>query len=170
MPIRDMILFEFDREMSITRKTLERVPEGKPDWTPHEKSMKLGRLAAHIAELPGLGVASLKLDSLDLAPPGAPPRQPNVMTSRNQVLEMFDKNVADARAALASATDEQLMQPWSFNRGGKELFKVPRVAAFRGFALNHIIHHRGQLSVYLRLNNVAVPSIYGPSADENPFA
>jgi uncharacterized damage-inducible protein DinB len=170
MAIRDLILPEFDLEMEVTRKTLERVPEGKGDWTPHEKSMKLGRLAGHIAELPGLGSAALDLDSLDLSPAGAPPRQPNVMTSRQQVLELFDKNVAAARASLAKATDEQLMSLWQFNRAGKNLFTIPKVAAFRNFVINHVIHHRGQLSVYLRLNNAPVPSIYGPSADENPFA
>ena len=170
MAIRDMILPEFDHEMAVTRKTLERIPEGKSDWTPHEKSMKMGRLAGHIAELPGLGTATLDLDSFDLAPEGAPPRQPNVMTSRQQVLELFDKNVAAARASLAKVTDDQLMRQWSFLRGGKSLMTLPKIAAFRGLVINHVIHHRGQLSVYLRLNNAPVPSIYGPSADENPFA
>jgi len=170
MAIRDMILPEFDQEMAITRRTLERVPEGNPDWAPHDKSMKLGRLAGHIAELPSLGSATLDTDSFDIAPPGAPPRQPNVMTSRQQVLELFDKNVASARASLAKATDEQLMRNWAFQRGGKNLFNIPKIAAFRGFVINHVIHHRGQLSVYLRMNGAAVPSIYGPSADENPFA
>ena len=168
--IRDMILPEFDREMAVTRTTLERVPEGNPDWAPHAKSMKLGRLAGHIAELPALGAATLDLDSFDINPPGAPPRQPNVMTSRKQVLELFDKNVASARASLAKATDEQLMHLWSFSAAGKNLFTVPRIAAFRSFVISHVIHHRGQLSVYLRMNNALVPSIYGPSADENPFA
>jgi uncharacterized damage-inducible protein DinB len=170
MPIRDMLLPEFDREMSTTRKTLERVPESCCDWTPHEKSMKMGRLAGHIAELPSLAAAALAQDSFDIAPPGAPPRTPNVMTSRQQVLEMFDKNVASARSALTTISDEELMRQWSFRRGGKDLLTMPKVAAFRAFVVNHVIHHRGQLSVYLRLNNVAVPSIYGPSADENPFA
>lgn len=170
MAIRDLMLPEFDHEMAVTRKTLERVPEGKCDWTPHERSMKLGRLAGHIAELPAFGSATLDLDSFDIAPPDAPPRQPNVMTSRQQVLELFDKNVAAARASLAKATDEQLMRSWSFQRAGKPLVTVPKVAAFRSFVLSHVIHHRGQLSVYLRLNNAPVPSIYGPSADENPFA
>jgi uncharacterized damage-inducible protein DinB len=170
MAIRDMILPEFDQEMAITRKTLERVPEGNPDWAPHDKSMKLGRLAGHIAELPGLGSATLDTDSFDIAPPNAAPRQPNVMTSRTQILELFDKNVAAARQSLSKATDEQLLRNWSFQRAGKNLFNVPKIAAFRGFVINHVIHHRGQLTVYLRMTNTPVPSIYGPSADENPFA
>jgi uncharacterized damage-inducible protein DinB len=170
MAIRDLIIPEFDHEMALTRKTLERVPEGKPDWRPHDKSMSLGRLAGHIAELPGLGSAALDTDSFDIAPPGSAPRSPNVMSSRRQVLEMFDKNVASARASLSKATDEQLMRNWSFQRAGKNLLTMPKIAAFRGFVINHVIHHRGQLSVYLRLNNGPVPSIYGPSADENPFA
>jgi uncharacterized damage-inducible protein DinB len=170
MPIRDAILPEFDQEMKITRKTLERVPEGKPDWTPHEKSMKMGRLAGHIAELPGLIVKAVEQDSLDFRPPGATPAQPTVMTSQKQLLELFDKNVSAARSAIAGASDEHFMKQWSLLSGGKVLLSLPRVAVVRGFVINHVIHHRGQLSVYLRLNDVAVPSIYGPSADENPFA
>lgn len=170
MPMRDMILPEFDHEMAVTRKVLERVPEGKSDWTPHEKSMKLGRLAAHVAELVSFGPATLDHDSFDPAPPGAPPRTPNVMTSRQHLLETFDKNVAAARASLSKVSDEQMMRNWTFQRGGKPLVTVPKAAAFRSFVMSHVIHHRGQLSVYLRLNNVPVPSIYGPSADENPFA
>jgi uncharacterized damage-inducible protein DinB len=170
MAIRDMILPEFDREMSLTRKTLERIPEGKPDWKPHDKSMPMGRLAGHTAEMCTWVANSLDQDSLDLNPPGAPPRQPSVMTSRAQLLETFDKNVATARAAIAKATDEQFMQPWTLLAGGKTIFTMPKIAVVRNFVLNHTIHHRAQLGVYLRMNNVAVPSIYGPSADENPFA
>ncbi|MGB0035256.1 MAG: DinB family protein [Candidatus Acidiferrales bacterium] len=169
MAIRDSILPEFDNEMAITRKTLERVPEGKSNWAPHEKSMKMGRLAGHLAELPSLAVRTIELDSLDFQPAGAPPRVPFVMSSRKGLLETFDKNVASARAAIAGASDEHLAKPWSLQIGGKELFKLPRAAVLRTLILNHVIHHRGQLSVYLRLNNVPVPSIYGPSADENPF-
>jgi uncharacterized damage-inducible protein DinB len=166
MAIRDAILPEFDHEMATTRKTIERVPESNLDWAPHQKSMKLGRLAGHLAELPGLAIAALSMESLDVRPPGAPPREPTVMTSRQQVLGLFDKNVAAARAALAAASDADLMKTFMFLVGGKQVFSLPRAAALRGFVLNHVIHHRGQLTVYLRLNNVAVPSIYGPSADE----
>jgi len=169
MAIRDSILPEFDFEMSATRKTLERVPEGKPDWKPHDKSMKLGRLAGHLAELPTWVAATLNQDSLDLMPPGAPPRTPAELTSRKQLLEGFDKNVAAARAAIAAASDEQFMQPWSLLKGGQKIMTLPRIAVVRSFVLNHSIHHRAQLGVYLRLNDIPVPSIYGPSADEGAF-
>ncbi|HTV58382.1 MAG TPA: DinB family protein [Verrucomicrobiae bacterium] len=169
MPIRDAILPEFDNEMAGTRKTLERVPEDKPDWKPHDKSMKLGRLAAHLAELPTWASLSLAQDSLDIAPPGAAPRDPAVMTSRRELLDAFDKNVASARAAIAAASDETFMQPWTLLKGGQKIMTIPRIAVVRNFVLNHAIHHRAQLGVYLRLNDIPVPSIYGPSADENPF-
>lgn len=170
MAIRDAILPEFDNEMKTTRKTLERVPEGKGDWKPHEKSMTLGRLAGHVAELPSFASMALSSDSFDVRPAeGAPARQPLVMTSRQQLLEAFDKNVAAAREAISKASDEDFMKMWSVLAGGKPMMTMPKVAVVRSFTLNHLIHHRGQLSVYLRLNNEPVPSIYGPSADENPF-
>jgi uncharacterized damage-inducible protein DinB len=170
MAIRDAILPEFDNEMKTTRKTLERVPEGKGDWKPHEKSMTLGRLAGHMAELPTFATRALTSDSFDVRPAsGAPPRQPLVMTSRQQLLEAFDTNVVAAREAISKASDEDFMKPWSVLAGGKPMMTMPKVAVVRTFTLSHLIHHRGQLSVYLRLNNEPVPSIYGPSADENPF-
>lgn len=166
MAIRDVFLPEFDHEMAITRKTLERVPEGKSDWKPHDKSMSMGRLAGHLAELNSLVPIAMERESLDFRPPGAPPREPNVMSSRAKLLEDFDKNVAAARAAIGQASDEQMTKIFTLQSGGNTIFTLPRTAVLRGFVLNHIIHHRGQLSVYLRLNNVSVPSIYGPSADE----
>ncbi len=166
MAIRDVFLPEFDHEMAITRKTLERVPEGKSDWKPHDKSMSMGRLAGHLAELNSLVPIAMQRESLDFRPPGAPPREPNVMSSRVKLLEDFDKNVAAARAAIGQASDEQMTKIFTLQSGGNTIFTLPRTAVLRGFVLNHIIHHRGQLSVYLRLNNVSVPSIYGPSADE----
>ena len=171
MALRDSILPEFDHEMAVTRKTLERVPEDKPDWKPHEKSMTMGRLAGHVAELPGFVTIALQQDSFDVRPaPGAPQRQPLVMSSRQQLLEAFDKNVAGLRSSLSSASDETLLKSWSLLNGDKTIFTAPRIGVVRAFCLNHIIHHRAQLGVYLRLNNVPVPSVYGPSADENPFA
>jgi len=167
MAIRDMILPEFDNEMATTRRTLERIPEGKPDWKPHDKSMTLGRLAGHIAELPGMAAQALQSDSLDVQS-GARP-QPLVMTSRKQLLDEFDKNVAAGRQAISGASDEDLMKSWTMLAGGKAIVSMPRTAVVRTFLLAHVIHHRGQLTVYLRLNNVPVPAIYGPSADENPF-
>ena len=166
MPIREAILPEFDHEMGTTRKTLERVPEANTDWKPHDKSMSIGRLAGHLAELPTLVPLALQRESVDFRPPGAPPRQPNIMSSLKQLLEDFDKNVAAARAAIAQSSDEDLKKIFTLQAGGKTIFSLPRTAALRTFIMNHIIHHRGQLSVYLRLNNVSVPSICGPSADE----
>jgi uncharacterized damage-inducible protein DinB len=166
MAIRDAFLAEFSHEMATARKTLERVPEGKAEWAPHARSMKMGRLAGHIAELPGLVTAALSQDLLDFRPPGAPPRVPFVMTTREALLQAFDKNVGAASAAILGASDESLMKTFTLAAGGKVIFSLPRLAALRGFVLNHVIHHRGQLTVYLRLNDVPVPSIYGPSADE----
>lgn len=166
MAIRDSFLAEFDHEMISTRQTLERVPEGKPDWAPHEKSMKMGRLAGHLAELSGWAATIINQDSLDFRPPGAPPMQPVVMTSRKQLLDLYDKKVAEARTAISTVSDESLMKPWSLLSGGQVIMTMPRVVFLRSFVMNHVIHHRAQLGVYLRLNNVPVPSVYGPSADE----
>jgi len=166
MALRDGLLAQFDYEMMGTRKTLERVPEGKPDWAPHAKSMKMGRLAGHLAELPGWAVETINRDSLDIAPPGGAPFQPLVMTSRKQLLEAFDKNAAAGRAAIAGAGDEMLLGPWTLQAGGNTIFTMPRLAVLRSFVLSHIIHHRAQLGVYLRMNDIPVPSLYGPSADE----
>ncbi|MGA7920021.1 MAG: DinB family protein [Candidatus Acidiferrales bacterium] len=166
MAMRDAILAEFDHEMISTRQTLERVPEGKGDWAPHEKSMKMGRLAGHVAELCGWTSAIILQDNFDFRPADAPPRQPMVMTSRKQLMDEFDKNQAAARAAIAGASDESLQKTWSLLRGGQTIVSMPRMNFLRSFVMNHIIHHRAQLGVYLRMNNVPVPSVYGPSADE----
>ncbi len=166
MPIAQSIILEFDHEMANTRRALERVPEDKLGWKPHEKSMTLGRLATHIAEVPGYTHQTMTTESFDFAPPGAPPYQPQTAGSRAEILDIFDKNVAAAKAAIAGATDSQLTTTWTLLSGGTALFSLPRVAVLRGMIFNHLIHHRGQLTVYLRLNDVAVPSLYGPSADE----
>jgi len=159
------LLQEFEFEVPATRKTLERGPSNL-DWTPHSKSMKMGRLAQHLSEIPDWAVKAITLDELDLAPVGAPPYQPPVLTSAADALATFDKNVAAAKEALAGATDEHMMKPWSLKMGGKTLLTMPRVAVVRNFVLNHTVHHSAQLGVYLRLNNVPVPQVYGPSADE----
>ena len=166
MPIADSILPEFDNEMANTRKTLERAPDDKFAWKPHEKSMTLGRLAGHLAEMPGWGVYTLNTASFDIAPADGPAMQPFQPKSRQEVLSLFDKGVAEMRAALAAAKDDQLLQPWSLLSGGTPIFTMPRIAVIRGMILNHSIHHRAQLGVYLRLNNLPVPALYGPSADE----
>jgi uncharacterized damage-inducible protein DinB len=166
MKLSDLFLPEFDQEMTTARKTLERIPEDKLSWKPHEKSMPLGRLAGHVAELAGWAVPTLTQDSLDFAPPGGQPMQPTIATSRKQVLEIFDKNREESRRAIAGVSDEDLMKNWSLLRGGQTLMTMPRIAVLRSFCINHIIHHRAQLGVYLRLNDIPVPSVYGPSADE----
>jgi uncharacterized damage-inducible protein DinB len=152
--------------MANTRKTLERVPEDKFAWKPHEKSWAMGGLATHLANLPSWAVLTLSQDSFDMAPPGGEPWKNPLASSRQELLEMFDKNIADARAAIAGASDERMFSPWSLLSGGNTLMTLPKIAVLRSFVMNHIIHHRAQLGVYLRLNDVPVPSIYGPSADE----
>ena len=169
MPISQALLPEFDQEMANTRKSLERVPDGKFAWKPHEKSMTMGRLASHCAEIPGWAIPTIQQDELDLAPPGAPPFQPTVANTTAELLAIFDKNVAGARAALADVSDEHLMKTWSLLMTGRAIITMPRVAVIRGMVMNHLIHHRAQLGVYLRLNDVPVPATYGPSADEGKF-
>jgi uncharacterized damage-inducible protein DinB len=167
MSISQMLLPEFDQEIASMRRTIERVPESKFDWAPHPRSMTMGRLASHIAEMPTWAATTLQQDSLDIAPVGQPPSEPANFKSRASLLEAFDKNAAAARAAIAGASDEQLRSSWSLLKGGQALMTMPKLAVVRSFVLNHCIHHRGQLTVYLRLNDVPVPSIYGPSADES---
>ena len=166
MGLSQSLLPEFDQEMANTRKVLERVPEDRPDYKPHPRSMTLGRLAGHLAELPGWGGITLTSESLDIMPPGAPPRKAYVMTSRKEMLELFEKNVAEARAAIAAASDEDLAKSWTLLAGGRQVLTLPRSAVLRSFVLSHSIHHRAQLGVYLRLNDVPLPALYGPSADE----
>jgi uncharacterized damage-inducible protein DinB len=153
--------------MGNTRRTLERVPDDKFDWQPHDKSTALGPLASHLANLPGLAVMALSSTEFDFAPPGGAPFRPPQNNTRQEVLDTFDRNVAAAREAIANASDEQLMESWTLLSGGKTLFTLPRAGVLRMLLLNHSIHHRAQLGVYLRLLDVPVPSIYGPSADES---
>lgn len=169
MRISDTILPEFDMEMANTRKTLERVPDDKFDWTPHPKSTTMGGLSTHLANIPTWAVHALEKDSIDMAPVGQPPLRVEPARSRQEVLDRFDDAVRRAREAISGADNERLLQPWSLLSGGKTLMTLPRVAVIRGFVLNHNIHHRAQLGVYLRLNDIPVPSIYGPSADETSF-
>jgi uncharacterized damage-inducible protein DinB len=166
MAIKDGLLPEFDHEMAGARKTLERVPDDKFDWKPHEKSSAMGALATHIAGLAGWATFTISQDSLDIAPNGEPQRT-TPLTSQAELLEKFDQNVAASRDAIAAASDEVLFQPWTLLANGKVLMTMPRVAVLRSFVLNHLIHHRAQLGVYLRLNDIPVPSIYGPSADDS---
>jgi uncharacterized damage-inducible protein DinB len=168
MLIRDTLLPEFDHETANTRKVLERVPEDKLTWKPHPKSWTMAALAGHLANIPGWVPYTLGGDGIDIADPNGPKPDPDPK-SRKELLERFDKNVAAARAALAAAENDVFMQPWSLKSGGKAVFTMPKAAVLRSFVFSHAIHHRAQLGVYLRLNDVPVPAIYGPSADENPF-
>jgi|SRR5580765_1479085 uncharacterized damage-inducible protein DinB len=162
MALKDTLLSEFDHEMGTTRRLLERIPDEKFEWKPHEKSMPLGGLATHLSNLPNWGTTILNDVSYDLA---AGPPNLTQAASRAEVLSHFDAATVRTRTAL-DKTDAELAAPWKLKRGDQELFSLPRSAAFRMFVLYHIVHHRGQLSVYLRLNDVPVPAIYGPTADE----
>ena len=168
MGLSNALLPEFDNEMANTRKTLERVPDDRFDWKPHEKSTAMGGLAGHLANLPSWGSLTVGSDSFDMAPGGQPLKAP-ALSSGKEVLAKFDENVAATRAAIAGASDEELFKPWTLLSNGNTLITMPKVAVLRNFVMNHMIHHRAQLGVYLRLNDIPVPSIYGPSADENPF-
>ncbi|MGH9686061.1 MAG: DinB family protein [Candidatus Acidiferrales bacterium] len=164
MPLKQFLIEEFDREMTNTRKTLERVPAEKWDWKPHNKSGTLGWLAGHIATLPGFGTAILRTPSLNIA--GA--KFPRV-ESHAMLIDTFDRAAEDTRKALSELKDEQLDQNWTLTNNGQTIFALPRYHALRNMCFNHVIHHRAQLTVYLRLLDVAVPALYGPSADEATF-
>jgi len=165
MPINEILLPEFDQEMAQTRKLLECVPEGRMDYKPHERSMTLGRLAGHVAELPSWATTTLTTEGLDIRPG----QQPYIAKSRQELLATFDKNVAEARPRIVAATDKELSQTWTLTFTGRPVFAMPRAAVLRSTFMNHLIHHRAQLGVYLRLNEVAIPGMYGPSADEMKF-
>ena len=163
MQISEMYLPEFEHEMHRTRQILERVPEGKQEYAPHEKSMPLGKLAVHIARLPQFALYILEQPELDIA---KTPHKPLVMESRQQLLDEFAALVSQTRGAIAQATDAHWQQPWKFSFQDKIISNEPRYSVYNGLFLNHMVHHRAQLGVYLRLNNIALPAIYGPSADD----
>ena len=165
MRTAELLLQDFDSEMSNTRRTLERVPEEKPDYRAHDKSMPMGRLAMHCATLPLFGSYLIEDEGMDLAA-SKRPQSDLTFTSREQCLKQFDENAARCRAALAAATDEQLAAPWRFSFGEQLISNDARSSSFRRIFFNHLIHHVAQLGVYLRLNGVPVPALYGPSADE----
>lgn len=166
MPIAESILPEFDHETVTTRTILERVPEANADWKPHVKSMSLGSLAMHIVTVSCYwGSAALRQTEFDTNPPGGPAVTPPRFESTAQLLKVYDDGIRAARALLIATSDAEFMMPWTLKNSGKTLFSLPRVGVFRSFVLNHAVHHRGQLSVYLRLLEVPLPSIYGPTAD-----
>jgi uncharacterized damage-inducible protein DinB len=166
MKLIDSLITEFEHEAQTTRKHLERLPDDKLDWRPHEKSFRAVALASHITESLGWTDAVFNQDEVDFDPSTY---TPYVATSAADLLKTFDDNVAKGKEALASANEDSLEQPWSLKIMGRVQFERPRAAVFRDFVLSHVIHHRGQFSVYLRLLNVPVPGSYGPSADEQPL-
>jgi uncharacterized damage-inducible protein DinB len=163
MTIAEVLLLDYDAEIQNTRRILERIPEDKPDWKPHDKSMPIGRLAVHAARLPEFATTILTTDDLNLANHKFPPM---VFESREKLLAELEKTSTEARHALQSASDEHLQAHWKLSWGEKPIAEGPRAVLYRTMFLNHLVHHRGQLSVYLRLNEVPVPGLYGPSADE----
>lgn len=166
MNLAQTLLPEFDHEMAGCRRTLERVPDASFGYRPHPKSFTLGELANHLATMPGWVTATLATPEMDFTAPETRASMPEPVHTRQELLEIFEGGVAEARARLAGATDADLLAVWSGKAGGKVLFAMPRMAVLRSFVMNHAIHHRGQLTVYLRLLDQPVPALYGPSADE----
>jgi len=167
MSIAQSLLPEFDQEMAGTRKVLERVPSEKWNWKPHEKSGTLGWLASHVSTIPGWYTMTLQTENLDYAPVDGPQYEPPKIENTQHLLATFDKESGEARSALNKASDADFNVNWTLLAGGKEIFTMPRIACLRGMVMNHMIHHRAQLTVYLRMLNVPVPGLYGPSADES---
>ena len=164
MPLIDLLLPEFDREMGLTRRALERVPDGQFDWRPHPTSVTLGRLAEHLTEMPMWATKTLDQSELEASTQRPPDYKPP--STRAAVLAQFDASYRAARQLLVNKTDAEFAAPWKLKNGGKEVFTAPKTMVMRNFVLNHMIHHRGQFTVYLRMLGVPVPSIYGPSGDE----
>jgi len=160
------LLPEFDREMANTRRVLERVPRERLGWKPHQKSTTMGELATHIAQLPKWAAITIRGTEFDLAPKGGSSMHATPVETVEEALRRFDEHVREARAAIAGASEETLLAEWTLRAGERTVFVMPRAAVLRGMVMNHIIHHRAQLGVYLRLNDVPLPSIYGSSADE----
>jgi uncharacterized damage-inducible protein DinB len=165
MGVNESFMAELQYEAQTTRRLLERVPAAALAWKPHEKSMTLGRLASHVAEIPHWIPAIIETSEFDI---GAANSTGMNSSDVQEILDAFDANVIKAKESLKSVTDQQLMEKWRLRRGDHVLFELPKIAVLRSMAFSHQVHHRGQLSVYLRLQDVALPSIYGPTADE-PF-
>jgi uncharacterized damage-inducible protein DinB len=169
MPIADWLLPEFDAEMAAARRHLERVPMDDPDWKPHEKSMTIGYLAFLCASLPGWVTSTLKRTELDIQPPPGKTWGDDAPRTTEGLLARFDYDVAQGRKVLIEATEDDWQVPWTLKMGGHVLMTQPRWMVYRQSVINHLVHHRAQLGVYLRLRGIAVPSVYGPSADEQTF-
>lgn len=162
MPITEALLPEFDQEMASTRKMLERVPDDRLDFKPHQKSWTMRSLANHLSMIPGWAVETMTKDSIDIAGFVPPPEA----QSRQELLDQFDKGVTAGREVLAKAADADFSKPWSLTNNGTPMITLPRLTCIRSWVMNHLIHHRAQLGVYLRLNDIPVPQVYGPTADE----
>ena len=156
-------LGEVEQESATTRKVLERVPADKFDWKPHEKSMTFSRLATHVAEMHGWTKHTLDFPELDFSKMDYKPFEPKTTA---ELVEHFEKSLSEARESLKGASDETFMEDWTMRNGEQIYFTMPKIQVLRGMVFNHIVHHRAQLSVYLRLNDIPVPAMYGPSADE----
>jgi uncharacterized damage-inducible protein DinB len=168
MPIKDALIAEFDREMASTRRALDRIPDDKLGFQPHPKSWTMGGLITHIAQIPGWGTMTMAMDEFDLEPGGKKYEPPPSFTSTAGALAEFDKGVAECRAAM-DRDDAHYFGEWKMSKNGDVKLAMPRAAVMRSFVMNHLYHHRGQLTVYLRLAGISVPEIYGPSADEGTF-
>ncbi len=166
MTIAESLLPEFDQEMGNTRKVIARVPNGKTDWRPHPKSMQLGYLAVHLSMLPNWVNMILEKDELDIGLMMKSGWKMPDFESADASVAVFDDIIMKARSALATASDAELMKPWSLKNNGVVVFTLPKIATLRSMVFNHVIHHRGQMTVYLRLNDVPLPGLYGPTADE----
>ena len=166
MTIAEGFFIEFDEEMKKTRSMLERVPDAVLDYKPHPKSMSMRELASHIAEIPGWGATALESDELDLQPPQGPAYKPYLGESSDGILGSFDGSVVKAKEAISAVSDEAILTDWTFLMHAKPIFTMPRIAVLKSMTLCHIIHHRAQLGVYLRMNDVPIPGMYGPSADD----
>jgi len=169
MDLTELFLGELESEIPATRRVLERVPEGHDDWKPHDKSMALGYLAQLVATMFGWVDLTVNQDFLDFNPPDGKRYTPPQVRTNTELLAAFDQSVEKARAALKGTTEAHLLTPWQFRSGGQVLSEQPRYQVLRDGVFNHLAHHRGQLTVYLRLNEKPVPSVYGPSADEKPW-
>ncbi|MCB0832342.1 MAG: DinB family protein [Bacteroidetes bacterium] len=161
MSLSEALIAELNHESVATHKMLERIPEDSQHWKPHEKSRTIGETARHIANLPGLFIAAMGQDGVDRTQYQVPPCESVV-----DVVSMFDQNIKNAVNTLLLLPDDKMMQPWTYRYGEKVIFKMPRLAIIRGMGINHLIHHRGQLSVYLRMLDIPLPGVYGPTADE----
>ena len=166
MSIAQSVLPEFDQEMAGTRKTLERIPDDRLDWKAHPKSNTIGWVGSHLVEIPGWVEPTMTGDSWDFSPPGEEPYRTPLLPNHQKMLDVFDQNVAAARRAIESMADDAFMKSWSLLYQGNIVFTMPRLGVIRSFILNHTIHHRAILTVYLRLNDIPVPALYGPSGDE----